>query len=61
MMTRNLNTPENRAFWDFVRETAERVRHWPKWAGGEGIAPVCCPTCNRPLEVQKTTALHTES
>jgi hypothetical protein len=33
-----------------LEEVSEQVRHWPKWMGGEGVEPLCCPTCNRPLD-----------
>ena len=49
VMTKNKSTAENRAYWDFVEKTAEQVRHWPKWAGGDAEEPVCCPTCSKPL------------
>jgi len=49
MVKKNLSTPENREFWRGIEETARQVEHWPKWAGGEGKEPVCCPQCNRPL------------
>jgi hypothetical protein len=43
------DTEENKAFWKHLEENAERVKHWPTWAGGEGKEPICCPTCNQPL------------
>lgn len=49
MIGKNKSTPNGKAFWEFVEETAERVSHWPKWKGGDGIEPLVCPGCERPL------------
>jgi hypothetical protein len=49
-LIKNKTTEENRAYWKFVEETAEQVRHWPKWMGGEAEEPVYCPTCQKPLK-----------
>jgi hypothetical protein len=49
-IVKNKTTAENRAFWEHAERVAEEVRHWPKWAGGKGVEPRCCPTCERPLE-----------
>jgi hypothetical protein len=53
-LKRNLSTPENREFWKSIDETARQVEHWPKWMGGEGKSPICCPHCNRPAADDKT-------
>ena len=52
-LTKNKETAESRAYWKFIEETAEQVRHWPKWMGGEGKEPLCCPSCNRPYNKKK--------
>lgn len=52
---KNRSTEENQKFWDYVEKTAEEVKHWPKWMGGGGEEPLCCPTCNRPFEVKSAT------
>ena len=49
-MTKNKSTEENRKFWAHVEKIAERVRHWPKWMGGGGEEPFCCPHCNCPYD-----------
>ena len=39
-------TDHNDPFWDYVRETAEKVRlYWPTWKGGEATSVGECPTC----------------
>lgn len=48
-LAKNKSTPEHKAFWDHIEETAEQVRHWPKWMGGRGVEPLVCAVCNRPL------------
>jgi hypothetical protein len=57
----NLNTPEGRDFWAHIEMIAEQVRHWPKWMGGDGVEPLTCPTCNRPLEKTDGTQSQAES
>jgi hypothetical protein len=49
-LVKNKSTEKNEIFWNHVEKVAEQIRHRPKWAGGEGIKPICCPTCNRPIE-----------
>ena len=31
MMKKNLDTEENRKFWEFVEKTAKEVESWPDW------------------------------
>lgn len=38
-VVKNKSTEENREFWEHCETTAEEVRHWPKWMGGEGVPP----------------------
>jgi hypothetical protein len=52
-MKKNKDTEENRAFWKFVEDTAERVSHWPKSQGGGGVKPLHCPSCNQQLPEEK--------
>jgi hypothetical protein len=48
-MKKNTSTPENKAFWKHIEDAADEVRHWPKWAGGGGVKPLQCPTCNQKM------------
>jgi hypothetical protein len=34
MVKPDLSTPENRAYWEFVRKTSEEVKSWPEWMKG---------------------------
>jgi len=52
-LKKNLSTKENKEFWADVEKVAGEVEHWPKWMGGGGKEPLCCPTCNRPLKERK--------
>jgi len=49
MMVKNKDTAENKAFWEHIEKIAKQVRHYPKWAGGKGVEPLQCPTCNQKL------------
>ena len=48
-MKKNKDTEENSEFCMHIEEIAEQVRHWPKWAGGKGLKPLRCPTCDQEL------------
>lgn len=40
-ITRNLSTPENRAYWKFVEDTAAEVAKWPCWMRLEPPCGIC--------------------
>jgi len=38
------------AFWLHIKQVSEQVRHWPKWADGDGVEPITCPSYDRVLK-----------
>lgn len=40
--TRNMSTPESRAFWEGCEERARDVERWPCWKRGVACPGSCC-------------------
>lgn len=41
-VTRNMSTPESRAFWEGCEERAREVAEWPCWKRGVACPGRCC-------------------